>query len=117
MADQASNLKTECMSIQQLRNLLQKVAGLCNALTMPPALHNAHQKLDTVVATADQPSGGKKIYATDPERDAFLFDLYQRITSLLPVLARKEKIKSQKANKQNQIEMEPKLARLCGRPL
>jgi hypothetical protein len=93
MAYEASNLKTECMSVRQLRNL-QKVAELCNALTMPPALHNAHQKLDTVVATADQPSGGKKIYATDPERDAFLFDLYQRITSLLSAAAAKKKHKT-----------------------
>jgi hypothetical protein len=32
----------------------------------------------------NQPSGGKKIYATNAKRVAFLFDLYQRITSLLP---------------------------------
>jgi len=32
----------------------------------------------------NQPSGGKKTYATDAERVAFLSDLYQRITSLLP---------------------------------
>ena len=53
-------------------------------LTMPPALLKAHQKLDTAVDTAYQPSGGKKTYATDAERVAILFELYQRITSLLP---------------------------------
>ena len=53
-------------------------------LSMPPALLKAHQKLDTAVDAAYQPSGGKKTYATDAERVAFLFDLYQRITSLLP---------------------------------
>ena len=53
-------------------------------LTMPPALLKAHQKLDTAVDTAYQPSGGKKTYASDAERVAFLFELYQRITSLLP---------------------------------
>ena len=49
-------------------------------LPMPPALLKAHQKLDT----AYQSSGGKKTYASDSERVAFLFGLYQRITSLLP---------------------------------
>ena len=53
-------------------------------LTMPPALLKAHQKLDTAVDAAYQPSGGKKTYASDADRVAFLFELYQRITSLLP---------------------------------
>jgi len=60
------------------------LADLYDPLTMPPALHKAHQKLDTAVDAAYQPSGGKKTYTTDAERVAFLFDLYQRITSLLP---------------------------------
>ena len=30
------------------------------------------------------PSGGKKSWASDAERVAFLFELYQRLTSLLP---------------------------------
>ncbi len=29
-------------------------------------------------------SGGKKAYKSDAERVAFLFELYQRMTSLLP---------------------------------
>jgi hypothetical protein len=37
-----------------------------------------------------EPSGGKKAYATDAERVAFLFELYQRITSLLPGAAAKK---------------------------
>jgi hypothetical protein len=60
------------------------LADLYDPLTMPPALLKAHQKLDTAVDTAYQPSGGKKTYASDAERVAFLFKLYQRITSLLP---------------------------------
>ena len=60
------------------------LADLCDLLTMPPALLKAHQKRDTAVDAAYQPSGGKKSYATDAERVAFLFELYQRITSLLP---------------------------------
>ncbi len=66
------------------------LADLYDSLTMPPALHKAHQKLDTAVDAAYQPSGGKKAYATDAERVAFLFDLYQRIASLLPAPAVKK---------------------------
>jgi hypothetical protein len=70
------------------------LADICDPLTMPPALLKAHQKLDAAVDAAYQPSGGKKSYASDAERVAFLFDLYQRITSLLPVQAVKKTRKS-----------------------
>jgi hypothetical protein len=60
------------------------LADLYDPLTMPPALLKAHQKLDAAVDAAYQPSGGKKSYASDAERVAFLFELYQCITSLLP---------------------------------
>jgi hypothetical protein len=66
------------------------LADLYDPLTMPPALLKAHQKLDTAVDSAYQPSGGKKSYASDAERVAFLFELYQRVTSLLPVAAAKK---------------------------
>ena len=66
------------------------LADLYDPLTMPPALLKAHQKLDTAVDAAYQPSGGKKTYASDAERVAFLFELYQQITSLLPVKAAKK---------------------------
>ena len=66
------------------------LADLYDPLTMPPALLKAHQKLDTAVDAAYQPSGGKKTYASDAERVAFLFELYQRITSLLPLQATKK---------------------------
>ena len=61
------------------------LADLYDPLTMPPALLKAHQKLDAAVDKAYEPSGGKKAYKSDAERVAFLFELYQRITSLLPV--------------------------------
>jgi hypothetical protein len=61
------------------------LADLYDPLTMPPVLLKAHQKVDSAVDAAYQPSGGKKTYASDAERVAFLFDLYQRITSLLPL--------------------------------
>ena len=60
------------------------LADLYDPLTMPPALRKAHQKLDAAVDAAYQPSGGKKSYTNDAERVAFLFELYQRISSLLP---------------------------------
>ena len=70
------------------------LADLYDPLTMPPALLKAHQKLDTAVDAAYQPSGGKKTYASDAERVAFLFELYQSITSLLPAPAVKKTRKS-----------------------
>ena len=63
------------------------LADLYDPLTMPPALLKAHQKLDAAVDAAYLPSSGKKSYASDAERVAFLFELYQRITSLLPAPA------------------------------
>ena len=66
------------------------LADLYDPLTMPPALLKAHQKLDTAIDTAYQPSGGKKTYASDAERVAFLFELYQRITSFLPAAVDKK---------------------------
>ncbi|WP_310642687.1 type IIL restriction-modification enzyme MmeI [Limnohabitans sp.] len=68
------------------------LADLYDPLTMPPALLKAHQKLDA----AYQPSGGKNSYVSDAERVAFLFELYQRITSLLPATA-SEKTRKYKA--------------------
>lgn len=66
------------------------LADLYDPLTMPPALLKAHQNRDTAIDAAYIPSGGKKSYASDAERVAFLFELYQRITSLLPAPAEKK---------------------------
>ena len=60
------------------------LADLYDPLTMPPALLKAHQKLDAAVDKAYQLAGGPRSYAGDAERVAFLFTLYQRLTSLLP---------------------------------
>ncbi len=70
------------------------LADLYDPLTMPPALLKAHQKLDTAVDKAYEASGGKKSYKSDAERVAFLFELYQKLTSLLPVEAGKAKRRS-----------------------
>ena len=61
---------------------------------MPPALVKAHQKLDASVDKAYELHGavpGKKSYKNDAERVAYLFELYQRLTSLLPANNPKKK--------------------------
>ena len=55
-------------------------SAILETLTMPPALTKAHQALDRAVDAAY----GKKSFTSDAERVAFLFELYQRYTSLLP---------------------------------
>ena len=63
------------------------LADLYDPLTMPPALVKAHQKLDAAVDAAY----GRKNFRNDAERVAFLFELYQRLTSLLPAAAKPRK--------------------------
>lgn len=72
----------------------ETLADLYDPLSMPPALVKAHQTLDRVVDAAYAPSGRKKSWASDAERAAFLFELYQKLTSLLPAAPSK---KSRKA--------------------
>lgn len=69
------------------------LADLYDPLAMPPDLVKAHERLDRAVDAAYVPSGGKKTWATEAERVAFLFELYQKITSLLPVEKTKAKRK------------------------
>lgn len=57
------------------------LADLYDPLTMPPVLLKAHQTLDRAVDTAY----GKTNFKTEAERVAFLFELYQKYTSLLLV--------------------------------
>lgn len=57
------------------------LADLYDPLTMPPELVHAHQRLDRAVDAAY----GKKSFASEAERVAFLFERYQALTSLLPV--------------------------------
>jgi hypothetical protein len=61
------------------------LADLYDPLTMPPALVKAHQRLDAAVdASYQQGLPAKRSFKTDAERVAFLFERYQRLTSLLP---------------------------------
>jgi len=59
------------------------LADLYDPLAMPPELVRAHQTLDRAVDAAY----GKKSFASEAERVAFLFERYQTITSLLPAAA------------------------------
>jgi hypothetical protein len=54
------------------------LADLYDPLTMPPVLLKAHQQLDKVVDAAY----GKTNFTTEAQRVAFLFELYQKYTSL-----------------------------------
>lgn len=56
------------------------LADLYDPVAMPPDLRRAHQVLDKAVDAAY----GKKNFSSDAERVAFLFELYQKYTSLLP---------------------------------
>jgi len=57
------------------------LADLYDPLTMPPTLLKAHQTLDRAVDAAY----GKTTFKTEAERVAFLFELYQKYTSLFPL--------------------------------
>jgi hypothetical protein len=56
------------------------LADLYDPIAMPPDLRKVHQALDKAVDAAY----GKKTFASDAERVAFLFELYHKYTSLLP---------------------------------
>jgi len=55
------------------------LADLYDPLTMPPVLVKAHQTLDAAVNAAY----GRKSFKNDAERVSFLFNLYQKYTTLL----------------------------------
>jgi hypothetical protein len=65
------------------------LADLYDPDTMPQALMKAHQGLDRAVDA----SYSKKSFASDAERVAFLFELYQKYTSLLPSQSKASKPK------------------------
>ncbi len=60
------------------------LATLYDPDLMPPALVKAHQALDRAVDAAYVSDGGKRKWASDAERVAFLFRRYRELTSLLP---------------------------------
>ena len=79
-------IETAAQAVLDTRALFPEssLADLYDPLTMPPALVKAHQKLDAAVDAAYALGGAKKTWKNDAERVAFLFELYQQYTSLLP---------------------------------
>jgi len=75
-------IETQAQAVLDARAQFQKasLADLYDPDTMPPALSKAHDALDRAVDTAY----GRKSFSSDAERVAFLFELYQKYTSLLP---------------------------------
>jgi restriction-modification enzyme MmeI-like protein len=71
------------------------LADLYDPLTMPAPLVKAHQALDRVVDAAY----GKKRFKSDADRVAFLFELYQKYTSLLPSTPTRKKARRKRAAK------------------
>ncbi len=63
------------------------LADLYDPISMPPDLRKAHQALDKTVDAAY----GKKFFDSDADRVAFLFELYNHYTNMMPASA--EKIK------------------------
>jgi len=66
------------------------LADLYDPLTIPGDLLKAHQKLDKAVDAAY----GKRTFATEAERVAYLFELYQKLTE--PLMAAEKKPRKQK---------------------
>lgn len=66
------------------------LADLYDPLTMPPVLLKAHQQLDKAVDAAY----GKTNFQTEAQRVAFLFELYQKYTSLFAPEKPKKRRKS-----------------------
>ena len=65
------------------------LADLYDPLTMPADLLKAHQKLDK----AGDAAYGKRTFATEAERVAYLFELYQKLTEPLMAGEGKKKLK------------------------
>ena len=70
------------------------LADLYDPIAMPPDLRKAHQTLDKAVDAAY----GKKTFASDAERVAYLFELYHKYTSLLPAPETPKRLKKTKIN-------------------
>jgi hypothetical protein len=68
------------------------LADLYDPLTMPPVLVKAHQTLDKAVDAAY----GKRTFTSDADREAFLFEQYQKLVSPLMVGDGKSKKATQK---------------------
>ena len=79
-AKQRSAIETAAQAVldERAKHPDSTLADLYDPLTMPPGLVKAHQTLDRAVDAAY----GKTNFASEAERVAFLFTLYEKLTSL-----------------------------------
>jgi hypothetical protein len=92
----AKAIETAAQGVLDARAKFPKssLADLYDPLAMPPDLVRAHQALDRAVDAAYLEGSKRKAFASDAERVAFLFELYQQYTSLLPAERPKKPAKS-----------------------
>ena len=88
-AKQQLAVETAAQAVLDARSAFPEcsLADLYDPISMPPVLVKAHQALDNAVDACY----GKQPFHNDAQRVAYLFDLYQQITSLLPVQGSKPK--------------------------
>jgi len=96
---QKSNIETAAQSVLDIRAQFTKatLADLYDPLTMPPVLLKAHHALDKAVDAAY----GKKKFANESERVAFLFERYRELVNPLGIQVAGEKMKKQRLKKQD----------------
>jgi hypothetical protein len=96
---QKSNIETAAQSVLDIRAQFSKatLADLYDPLTMPPVLLKAHHALDKAVDAAY----GKKKFANESERVAFLFERYRELVNPLGIQVAGEKMKKQRLKKQD----------------
>ena len=82
--EQAAQCVLDTREAEFKRDPATSLATLYDPDLMPPALVKAHQVLDRAVDAAYVSDGGKRKWASDAERVAFLFRRYRELTSLLP---------------------------------
>ncbi len=79
-------IEAAAQNVSDVRSHFPKatLATLYDPDLMPPDLVKAHERLDRAVDAAYVPDGGKRKWASDAERVAFLFRRYRELDSLLP---------------------------------
>jgi hypothetical protein len=92
-------IETQAQAVLDARAQFPKasLADLYDPDTMPPALVKAHDALDRAVDAAY----GKKGFASDAERVAFLFGRYQTLNTFLPAETCAKKQRKSKTSKKS----------------
>lgn len=80
---QRAAIETAAQSVldERARHPESTLADLYDPLSMPPGLVKAHQTLDRAVDAAY----GRTSFTSEADRVAFLFTLYEKLTSLFPI--------------------------------